>query len=124
MTGRILLALLCLLALVTSCARPTQMGYHWTRANTDQTQWAQDDYACKRENERPYSRTVASPMAQNPLAAFGMGLQGKDPNAPVGVESGVEVNEQMYVACMQARGYSYTIEKVPDSIDPRGAKGK
>jgi hypothetical protein len=103
----------CLLALATSCALATQMGYRWTRADTDQAQWAKDDYACKKENERPYTRTVPSPMAQNPLWALGQGLQGKDSNAPVGIESGVEVNQQMYVACMQARGYSYTLEPVP-----------
>jgi hypothetical protein len=111
--ARILLALLCLLILATSCARATPMGYHWTRPNTDQAQWAQDDYACKRENERPYSRTVPSPAAQNPLYRMGAGFQGQNPDAPVGVETGVEVNEQLYVACMQARGYSYTREAVP-----------
>ena len=108
-----LVTLCTLLALATSYARAAQMGYHWTRADTDQAQWAKDDYACKKENERSYTRTVPSPMAQNPLWAMGQAAQGKDPNAPVGVESGVEVNQQMYVACMQARGYSYTLEPVP-----------
>ena len=102
--------------LLVGCASPSpgpRMGYHWARPNTARAQWTQDDYACKRESERPYSRTVASPMAQNPLWAFSQGMQGIDPNAPVGVEAGVAVNEQLYVACMQARGYSYTIEPVP-----------
>lgn len=51
------------------------------------------------------------PWLRNPLWAFSQGLQGKDSNAPSSVEAGVEVNEQLYVACMQARGYSYTIER-------------
>ena len=107
------LATLCclLIPLVCVAQAPTGRQYRWTRENTDQTQWATDDYACKKENERPYTRTVPSPMAQNPLWALGQSLQGKDSNAPVGIESGVEVNQQMYVACMQARGYSYTIEE-------------
>jgi len=47
--------------------------------DTDQAQWAQDDDACKKENERPYTRTVPSPLAQNPLWAMGQAGQGKDP---------------------------------------------
>ena len=74
-----------------SCA--TQSGT-WVKSDVAPLQFNQDNYACLQESQQPYG------YSQGGLG-WGPGWGGYNGY------SGVQTNQELYSACMKARGYSW-----------------
>ena len=89
-----ILAVLATLMLV-ACATPAG---DWVKDNTQPLQVDQDKYACLKDAQQPFSYLSGSP-GWGPGWAPGWG-------AASGY-AGVQTNQELYRACMKARGYSW-----------------
>jgi len=74
-----------------ACA--TQSGT-WVKSDTAPLQFNQDNYACLQESQQPFG--------------WGQGGYGWGNGY-----SGVQTNQELYSACMKARGYSWQPDKAP-----------
>ena len=85
-----------LIMILASCA--TQSGI-WVKSDVAPLQFNQDNYACLQESQQPYG------YAQG---AYGWGPRWGGYNG----YSGMQTNQELYSACMKARGYSWQPDKV------------
>ena len=88
-----------------ACA--TQSG-KWVKSDTAPLQFNQDNYACLQESQQPYGYSQGS---------YGWGY-GWGPGWGPGWGgysgySGIQTNQELYSACMKARGYSWQPDKAP-----------
>lgn len=86
-----------LIMILTSCA--TQSGV-WVKSDTAPLQFNQDNYACLQESQQPYGYAQVG-------YGWGPGWGGYNGY------SGVQTNQELYSACMKARGYSWQPDKAP-----------
>ena len=86
---RTLLASLCLM--LGACA--SQAGL-WLKDNSTQLQVDQDNYACLQQSQQPYGYSDGG-------LGWGPGWGGFN------AYSGVQTNQELYSACMRARGYRW-----------------
>jgi hypothetical protein len=98
-TKHIFLLHLMVITILVGCAAPAG---DWIKDNTQPLQVDQDKYACLKEAQQPYSYLSGSPgwgSAWGP--GWGPGWGG------VSGYAGVQTNQELYRACMRARGYSW-----------------
>lgn len=92
---RTLLLAFCLM--LGACA--SQSGL-WLKDDASQLQVDQDKYACLQQAQQPYGYSDGG---------FGWGPGWGGFNA----YSGVQTNQELYAACMKARGYRWQPDKAP-----------
>jgi hypothetical protein len=92
--------LLLMSATLFACA--TQSGV-WVKNDTAPLQFNQDNYACLQESQQPYGYAQGGYGWGN---GWGPGWGGYNGY------SGVQTNQELYSACMKARGYSWQPDKV------------
>ena len=80
-----------------ACA--TQSGL-WLKDNSSQLQVDQDKYVCLQQSQQPYGYSDGG---------FGWGPGWGGFNS----YSGVQTNQELYAACMKARGYRWQPDKAP-----------
>ena len=90
-----------LIMILASCA--TQSGV-WIKSGIAPLQFNQDNYACLQESQQPYGYAQGGYGWGN---GWGPGWGGYNGY------SGVQTNQELYSACMKARGYSWQPDKVP-----------
>jgi len=91
--------LLLLPATLFACA--TQSGV-WVKDNTASLQFNQDNYACLQESQQSYGYSQGGYGWGN---GWGPGWGGYNGY------SGVQTNQELYSACMKARGYNWQPDK-------------
>ena len=91
----IVLVALIATAIAVGCAAPAG---DWVKDSTQPLQADQDKYACLQEAQQPFSYLSGSP-------GWGPGW-GPGWVAASGY-AGVQTNQELYRACMKARGYSW-----------------
>jgi hypothetical protein len=87
--------LLLIPATLFACA--TQSGV-WVKGDTAPLKFNQDNYACLQESQQPYGYSQGG-------YGWGPGWGGYNGY------SGVQTNQELYSACMKARGYSWQPNK-------------
>jgi hypothetical protein len=92
---RIFLLPLIAITMVVGCAAPAG---DWVKDNAQPLQVDQDKYACLKDAQQPFSYLSGSP-------SWGPGW-GPGWGAASGY-AGVQTNQELYRACMKARGYSW-----------------
>ena len=93
-----ILAVLVTLMLV-GCATPAG---DWVKDNTQSLQVDQDKYACLKDAQQPFSYLSGAPgWGQGWGPGWGPGWGATSGYA------GVQTNQELYRACMKARGYSW-----------------
>jgi hypothetical protein len=93
--------LLLIPATLFACA--TQSGL-WVKSDVTPLQLNQDNYTCLQESQQPYGYSQGGYGWGN---IWGPGWGG------YGGYSGVQTNQELYSACMKARGYSWQSDKKP-----------
>ena len=74
----------------------------WVKSDVAPLQFYQDNYACLQEAQQPYGYNQGSYGWGN---SWGRGWGGNNGY------SGVQTNQELYVACMKARGYNWQPDK-------------
>jgi hypothetical protein len=90
-----------LILILASCA--SQSGT-WVKSDVAPLQFNQDNYACLQESQQPYGYSQGGYGRGNGWGPGWAGYNGY---------SGVQTNQELYSACMKARGYSWRPDKVP-----------
>lgn len=82
-----------------ACA--TQSGI-WVKSDMAPLQFNQDNYACLQESQQPYGYNQGAYGWGNGWGPRWVGYNGY---------SGVQTNQELYAACMKARGYQWQPDK-------------
>jgi hypothetical protein len=82
-----------------ACA--TQPGI-WVKSDVAPMQFNQDNYACLQESQQPFGYNQGAYGWRNGWGPGWGGFNGY---------SGVQTNQELYAACMKARGYSWQPDK-------------
>lgn len=83
-----------------ACA--TQSGT-WVKSDAAPLQLNQDNYACLQESQQPYGYNQGGFGWRN---SWGPGWGGYNGY------SGIQTNQELYAACMKARGYHWQPDKI------------
>ena len=86
---------------LTLVACATQSGT-WVKSDVVQLQFNQDSYACLQESQQPFGYSQGGCRWGN---GWGPGWSGYNGY------SGVQTNQELYAACMKARGYNWQPDK-------------
>ncbi|WP_353202988.1 hypothetical protein [Polynucleobacter sp.] len=93
------LSIALLLLSLFACA--TQSGI-WVKSDMAPLQFNQDNYACLQESQQPYGYNQGAYGWGNGWGPRWVGYNGY---------SGVQTNQELYGACMKARGYQWQPDK-------------
>ena len=84
-------------SLLVGCAVPSG---DWVKDSAQPLQVDQDKYACLKEAQQPFSYLSGSP-------GWGSGWGGGAGGGAASGYAGVQTNQELYRACMKARGYTW-----------------